>query len=191
MNKDIQPIAERQAGIEAIQCYGQPLFTYLVQPPKKYTFEMPKLLTWTIQNCNGKTLNLFAGKTLLNGVDETRIDLNKDVPAHYYMDAYEFVLMAKQNGWKYDTVIFDPPYNLRKSREKYFGVYTSELRKIKTVLPEIINIGGTVISYGYDSVGMGRTRGFVKVHVCLVCHGGDHNDTICLIEKKVQETLCL
>lgn len=191
LNNEIKDEDMGSAPILPMQCYGQPLFTYLVQPPKKYTFEMPKLLTWTIQNCKGKTLNLFAGKTKLNGVDETRIDLNKDVPADYYMDAYEFVLMAKENGWKYDTVIFDPPYNLRKSREKYFGVYTSELRKIKTVLPDIINLGGSVISYGYDSVGMGKTRGFEKVHVCLVCHGGDHNDTICLIENKVQERMSL
>lgn len=167
------------------------LFTYLVQPPKRYTFEMPKLLKWTIQNCKGKTLNLFAGKIRLSGVDEIRVDLNKEMLADYYMDAYEFVLLAKEKEWKYDTIIFDPPYNLRKSREKYFGVYTSKLRKIKTVLPNIINIGGTVISYGYDSVGMGKTRGFAKTQLCLVCHGGDHNDTICLIEKKVQEILQL
>lgn len=161
-------------------------FTYLKQPPKKYTFEMPKLYKWTVQNCKGKTLNLFAGKTKLNGIDETRVDLNKDVPADYYMDAYSFVLMAKEQGWKYDTVIFDPPYNLRKSREKYFGVYTSELRKIKTELPTIINTGGTVISYGYDTTGMGRQRGFELIHVCVVNHSGDHNDTLCTIERKIQ-----
>jgi len=161
-------------------------FTYLKQPPKKYTFEMPRLYKWTVQNCKGKTLNLFAGKTKLKGIDETRVDLNKDVPADYYMDAYSFVLMAKEKGWKYDTVVFDPPYNLRKSREKYFGVYTSELRKIKTELPSIINTGGTVISYGYDTTGMGRKRGFELIHVCVVNHSGDHNDTLCIIEKKIQ-----
>ena len=161
-------------------------FTYLKQPPKKYTFEMPKLYKWTVQNCKGKTLNLFAGKTKLKGIDETRVDLNKDVPADYYMDAYSFVLMAKEKGWKYDTVVFDPPYNLRKSREKYFGVYTSELRKIKTELPSIINTGGTVISYGYDTTGMGRQRGFELIHVCVVNHSGDHNDTLCIIERKTQ-----
>lgn len=166
-------------------------FTYLRQPPKKYTFEMPKLKQWTIQNCKGETLNLFAGKTVLYGVKETRVDLNKEMPADYYMDAYEFVLMAIKNGWKYDTVIFDPPYNLRKSREKYFGVFTSQLRKIKTELSKIVNIGGQVISYGYDTIGMGRQRGFDLIHVCVVCHAGDHNDTLCIIEQKVQEVLML
>jgi hypothetical protein len=164
-------------------------FTYLKQPPKKYTFEMQKLYKWTVQNCVGKTLNLFAGKTLLSGVDETRVDLNEEMPADFHMDAYDFVLMAKDRGWSYDTVIFDPPYNLRKSREKYFGVYTSELRKIKTELPHIINKNGIVISYGYDTTGMGKQRGFELIHVCVVNHSGDHNDTLCIIERKTQELL--
>lgn len=164
-------------------------FTYLRQPPKKYTFEMPKVYRWTVQNCRGKTLNLFAGKTLLKGVDEVRVDLNKDMPADYHMDAYDFVVMAKGKGWKYDTIIFDPPYNLRKSREKYFGVYTSELRKVKTELPFIVNVGGVVISYGYDTTGLGGRRGFELIHVCIVNHSGDHNDTLCIIEKKVQDLM--
>jgi len=161
-------------------------FTYLRQPVKKYTFEMPQLLKWTAQNCKGRTLNLFAGKTILSGVDEIRVDLNKEMPADYHMDAFMFVLMAKKEGLIFDTIIFDPPYNLRKSREKYLGIYTSELRKIKSELPNIINNNGVVISYGYDSSGMGRRRGFELIHVCIVNHSGDHNDTICIIEQKKQ-----
>lgn len=170
-------------------------FTYLKQPPKRYTFEMPRLFAWTVQNCKPtEVLNLFAGETILfpkgkSEFQETRVDLNEDVPADYHMDAYEFVLMAKEKGWKYDTVIFDPPYNLRKSREKYLGVFTSELRKIKTILPSIINPGGVVLSYGYDSVGMGKTRGFKLEKVCMVCHGGDHNDTICIVERKFNHSM--
>lgn len=164
-------------------------FTYLKQPPKKYTFEMGKLRQWTIKNCKGKTLNLFAGKTKLLGVDEVRVDLNPEMPADYYMDAYAFVLMAKEKGLMFDTVIFDPPYNLRKSREKYLGVYTSELRKIKTELPNIMNDGARIIHYGYDTTGMGKTRGFQLEAVCVVNHSGDHNDTICCIERKVQSGL--
>jgi len=165
-------------------------FTYLRQPPRKYTFEMKKLKQWTEKNCIGNVLNLFAGKTLLN-VSETRVDLNKDMPADYYMDSYEFVEMAKEKGWKYNTIIFDPPYNLRKSREKYNGIYTSELRKIKTLLPDILKENGRVISYGYDTTGMGKTRGFEKISLCIVNHAGDHNDTLCLIEQKRQQCLNL
>lgn len=38
-------------------------------------------------------------------------------------------------------------------------------------------------------MGMGRGRGFNKIAICLVCHSGDHNDTICVVEEKVQEEL--
>ena len=164
-------------------------FTYLRQPPKKYTFEMPKLYKWTIQNCKGEVLNLFAGKTILKEIKEIRVDLNKSMSADYYMDAFEFVQMAKKNGWQYDTVLFDPPYNLRKSREKYMGIYTSELRKIKTEIPYIIKENGFVISYGYDTTGMGRQRGFELIHICIVNHSGDYNDTLCIIERKLQQKI--
>lgn len=164
-------------------------FTYLRCPPRKYTFEMDKLRTWTIRNSKGKVLNLFAGKTLLSPLNEVRVDLNEDMPAHYHMDAYEFVLMAKKERMMFDTVIFDPPYNLRKSREKYFGIYTSQLRKIKTELPHIINEGGVVISYGYDTTGMGRSRGFELIGICIVNHSGDHNDTLCTVEQMVQQII--
>jgi len=164
-------------------------FTYLKQTPKRYTFEMPKLYKWTIQNCRGKVLNLFAGKTILKGIDEIRVDLNKDMPSDFCMDAYDFVLMAKGLGWKYDTIILDPPYNLRKSREKYNGIYTSVLRKIKTQLPYILNDNGLIISYGYDTTGMGKKRGFELIHICIINHSGGHNDTLSIIEKKIQNSI--
>jgi len=55
-------------------------FTYLLQPPKRYTFEQPKLKQWVEKWCVGKVLNLFAGKVKLN-VDEYRVDLDKTMLA--------------------------------------------------------------------------------------------------------------
>ena len=83
-------------------------FTYLVQPPNKYTFEMPKLADWIRKNIYGtKVLNLFAGKTKIfnSNIIETRNDLNENMPAEYHMDALEFVKMAYANEWLYDTII--------------------------------------------------------------------------------------
>ena len=157
-------------------------FTYLMQPPKRYTLQMPKLKLWTEKWCEGKVLNLFAGMTLLN-VDEWRVDIDKDAPANIHQDAYEYV---HECGRKFDTIVFDPPYNLRKAREKYGGRYIGSLTKIKNELPRILNIGGKVISFGYDSVGMSKKRGFEKMAICLVCHSGDHNDTIAIVERYIQ-----
>ncbi len=160
-------------------------FTYLSQPPKRYTFEQPKLKLWCESWCRGKVLNLFAGMTKLN-VDEYRVDMDKNCPADYYGDAFEFVTTTQM---KFDTIVFDPPYNLRKAREKYQGRYIGLATKIKNELPKILTSNGRVISFGYDSVGMSRSRGFKKIAICLVCHNGDHNDTICVVEEKEQNEL--
>lgn len=159
-------------------------FTYLAQPPKRYTFQQPKLKEWIEKYCKGNVLNLFAGIVKLN-VNEIRVDIDKNVSADYCMDAYDFVNMAIEKDMKFDTIVLDPPYNLRKSREKYGGRYIGSFTKIKEKLPLILSEKGIVITLGYDSVGMARCRGFEKIAICLICHNGDHNDTICLVERKL------
>jgi hypothetical protein len=165
-----------------------PTFTYLEQPPKRYTFEMPQLRKWVEQQCNGKVLNLFAGKTLLT-VDEIRVDIDKSVPADYHADAESFLKWAIEKGMKFDTVILDPPYNLRKSREKYNGRYIGKFTKIKRLIPSILSQNSTVITLGYSTNGFPRKQGFQKTAICIVNHKGDHNDTIVLVEKRNQRRL--
>jgi hypothetical protein len=155
-------------------------FTYLTQPPKRYTFQQPKLKEWCESWCKGKCLNLFAGLTKLK-CDEFRVDCNKEMFADWYGDAFDFVTTTKQ---RFDTIILDPPYNLRKSREKYGGAYIGSFTKIKNELPKILNENGRIIIFGYDTVGMSKSRGFKKIAIALVCHNGDHNDTLCLVEQK-------
>ncbi len=159
-------------------------FKYLKQPPKKWTFEQPKLKKWVESWCKGKVLNLFAGKTKLN-VDELRVDLGGEFYPDYQIGAEEFVKTWKGN--KFDTIVLDPPYNLRKSREKYNGIYIGSFTKIKKLLSPMLNDNGIIITLGYDSVGMGK--GFEKIAICLVCHSGDHNDTIVTIERKVNRCI--
>jgi len=161
-------------------------FTYLTQPPNRWTFKQPKLKEWVEAYCEGSILNLFAGKTKLSILlgHETRVDIDPLMPADYHMDAYDFVVKTIAESTKFDTIVLDPPYNIRKAREKYGSRWIGKLTKIKNLLPEIISTGGQIISLGYDSVGMSKSRGFKKIAICLVCHGGDHNDTICLVEEK-------
>ena len=139
------------------------------------------------QWCKGKVLNLFAGKILLN-VDEIRVDINSDMNADYYMDALEFVQTYE---YKFDTIILDPPYNLRKAREKYKGQWVGSLTLIKNNLPQILKPDSRIISFGYDTVGMSWKRGCKKIAIGLVCHNGDHNDTIILVEEFAQQELRL
>ena len=45
-------------------------FTYLTQPVNRYTFKQPQLRKWVEDHCEGKVLNLFAGKVKLSGEDK-------------------------------------------------------------------------------------------------------------------------
>jgi len=172
-------LTDDEAGVRR-ETGGRIDFTYMMQPPKAYTFEQPALFKWTQRWLKGRVLNLFAGKTKI-WHNEFRVDIDPEVKPDFLGDAYDFV---KTTNEKFDVIIFDPPYNLRKAREKYDGRYIGSLTKLKNILPQIVKHEGLVISYGYDSVGMSRLRGFGKIAICLVCHSGDHNDTICLVERK-------
>ncbi len=161
-------------------------FTYLHQQPARWTFEQAKLRQWVESYCCGRVLNLFAGKTRLS-IEEVRVDISDEFKPDYCIDAYKFITETSEN---FDAVILDPPYNLRKSREKYGeGRYIGSLQKIKNQLARLLPIGGLIVHLGYDSVGLGNRRGFEKIAICLVCHGGDHNDTICLVERKTRNDL--
>jgi len=35
---------------------------------------------------------------------------------------------------------------------------------------------------------MGKSRGYILEDLLLVCHGGAHNDTICIAERKETKT---
>ena len=162
--------------------------TYLTQPPKKWTFEQPKLKEWVESWCKtedvGDILNLFAGKVRLHS-NELRVDISNEFGPHWNMDAESFVQLAVSENVMFNTIILDPPYNLRKSREKYDGKYIGSFTKIKNELPKIVLPFGRIITLGYDTVGMAACRGFEKIAVCVVCHNGDHNDTLCLVERKL------
>lgn len=51
-------------------------------------------------------------------------------------------------------------------------------------IARIVAPGGLVISFGWDSTGMGKGRGFETVEILLVNHGACHNDTIVTVERK-------
>lgn len=56
--------------------------------------------------------------------------------------------------------------------------------KTFSIKPRVTEVGGEVLSFGWNSVGMGKSRGFEIVEIMLVSHGGMHNDTIYVREVK-------
>jgi hypothetical protein len=161
-----------------------PQFDYIKCPLNRYTFKVKNIREWVEANCEGKTLNLFAGITKLN-IDEVRNDLDGvDAIADYRMDALEFV--KEWNGLKFDTILLDPPYAYRKSMEMYKGIRCSPFRQLKDECPRILVPNGKIITFGYHSNTFGESRGFVVEKIALFSHGGAIHDTIASVERKLR-----
>lgn len=121
-------------------------------------------------------------------------DLNTDFDTDYHLDALDFLKMFPDNT--VDGVLYDPPYSTRQISEIYKGVGLPVNRettqstfwtKQKKEIARIVKIGGKVISFGWNSGGIGKKNGFEIIRVLLVPHGGHHNDTIVTIEEKIRE----
>lgn len=120
-------------------------------------------------------------------------DLNPDTKAQYHMKAHDFLQMLINQGVKSDVVLFDPPYSPRQITECYAGVGIKTTQKdtqasfyteLRGLVLALVKPGGLVLSFGWNSTGMGKD-GFVMLEILLVAHGGAHNDTICVAQKKL------
>jgi hypothetical protein len=157
-------------------------FTYLRCPLHKYTFSRKPLRDWVESRCAGKTLNLFAGITRL-AIDEVRNDVDLTMDAEYHTDACDFV--RNWDGEPFETILLDPPYAYRKSMEMYNGHLASRFNQMKDAIPRILTPHGRVITFGYHSVSMGKSRHFIQREILLVYHGGAIHDTIGVIEEQL------
>jgi len=122
-------------------------------------------------------------------------DLNPETSAKYHMDAIEFLHHLNMLRIVADLGIIDPPYSPRQISECYNGIglkatkqdtQSARLyRNVRDVMDNLIPVGGIVLSFGWNSTGMGKGRGYKIIEILLVNHGAGHNDTICIAEKKI------
>jgi hypothetical protein len=117
------------------------------------------------------------------------------------MEAREWLASLVESGKRYSSVLFDPPYSPRQISEVYqscglkVGMEETQSARLYSAcrdqIARMVPVGGHVLSFGWNSVGMGINRGFEIVEILLVCHGGAHNDTICLAERRTAEQMSL
>ena len=122
-------------------------------------------------------------------------DLNPDTKAEFHLDAEDFCDLMGFTEYPFDLGIFDPPYSPRQISECYksvgrevgmVGTQNGALyRRVRDALDTVILREGIVLSFGWNSAGMGKKRNYEIVEILLVNHGGGHNDTICLAERKL------
>ena len=93
-----------------------------------------------------------------------------------------------------DNAVIDPPYSPRQAKETYnldldAVEFTKYLSQVQDELSRVIKPGGIAISLGWNSNGLGKSRGFKLKQILLVAHGAHHNDTIVTVERKMNERL--
>jgi DNA modification methylase len=139
---------------------------------------MPSHKTFTIKPFK----NLIAAELGSNYVDP--------FPYPFVKDAIDYLKTIPDNS--VDHLVFDPPYSQRQLKEKYHSAglsfnhpmnnsYWSNCRK---EISRIVKSTGKVISFGWNTNGIGIKHGFKITKVVLVAHGSQHNDTIATVEVK-------
>ncbi len=162
--------------------------------PNKNTFDIKPIKEMILEE-KGKTGGLwvdpYANK---NKIAEITNDLNFEFDTTYHMAALEFLKSFDENS--VDGVLWDPPYSPRQCSESYkqFGLDVSNKTtqasfwsNQKVEIGRIVKKGGKVITFGWNSGGIGQKYGFEITRILLVPHGGWHNDNICTVEVKVKE----
>jgi hypothetical protein len=115
-------------------------------------------------------------------------------PYPYKQDAIEYLSTIKDSS--VDGVLFDPPYSPRQLKECYdsqgmvlHDTKSSVWSEWKDQITRVIRPGGLCLSFGWSSQGLGKNRGFEIIEIMLVAHGGNHNDTIITVERKINTTV--
>lgn len=126
-------------------------------------------------------------------------DLNPKFNSTYNMEANDFAELMEREGKLFDLVLFDPPYSLRQLKEQYESIgqklplwqTQNKWGRARNALAKCIAPGGYAISFGWESSGFGRSRGFEiqEVHVLNQAGHADRYDLIITVEKKVANDL--
>jgi len=165
--------------------------TFQIGEFKKIIQAIHKDSTKSIDPFARNTKSLFPDHTLDNIREHITNDLNPECDTDYHMEALDFLGMFEDRS--VDLVLFDPPYSLRQVKECYNSVGVDNMTQhqsnyfytdLKNEIQRIVAPGGIVISFGWNSNGMGGYRNFEKEQIVLCSHGGNHNDTIMTIERK-------
>lgn len=164
--------------------------------PNKNTFDIKPIkdliLSYImhILDTSGIIIDPFANKSKLATITN---DLDEKYDTDYHLDALDFLKLFNDNS--VDIVLYDPPYSPKQVSESYKNLnktvnmqttQASYWSKQKDEIARIVKPNGICISCGWNSNGIGMTRGFEQLEILLVAHGGSHNDTIVTVERKIR-----
>tara|TARA_Y100001937_G_scaffold64312_1_gene88015 strand:+ start:239 stop:763 length:525 start_codon:yes stop_codon:yes gene_type:complete len=158
--------------------------------PNKNTFDIKPIrnLIKKYNRLDIVSVDPFANK---NKIAKITNDIDNTFDTTFNLDALDFLKKMKDNS--VDLLYFDPPYSPRQVAEVYKKMgksvnfettQSSFWSKMKDEIFRITKFDSIVISFGWNSNGIGKKRDFEILEILIVAHGGQHNDTICVVEKK-------
>jgi len=118
-------------------------------------------------------------------------DLDPQYGTDHNLDALDFLKLFDNES--IDGILFDPPYSPRQVSECYKSMgmtvdmqttQSSYWSNMKKEIGRIVKPSGKVLTFSWNSGGIGKKYGFEIKEILLVAHGGWHNDTICVFEEK-------
>ena len=166
------------------------IFNRKWEMPNHKTFEIKAIKKIISKYLKDEMISIdpFANESRLAKITN---DLNPDFKTDFNLDAVDFLKTFADNS--VDFVFYDPPYSLRQVSECYKNVgievtmettQSSWRTKHINEISRILKPNGICISFGWNSSGIGKERGFEILEILLVSHGGSHNDTIITVERK-------
>lgn len=172
--------------------------------PTRYTFEITPLreyLIRIIRQKGGKWIDPFVGRSPIKHLCYKTNDLATEANGHvieadYHLDALKFFKLFENASL--EGVILDPPYSPRQVKECYESVGKKVLQTdtqstfwsaLRDETARVLKPGGTAITFGYNTTGIGSTRGFDIRKIIMIAHSGQHNDTLVTISKKTRKQL--
>jgi len=170
------------------------IFNRVWAMPNKWTFEI-KPIRHLIYKYGGEFKGWIDPFSGMHSPAEFTNDLNPEMPTKYHLEASEFIDLFEENN--INGCLFDPPYSMEQISRSYNKIGLKDWQNknkagksgsfayAKQLLSLKIKRDGYCISFGWNSSGIGKKRGFEIVEILLVAHGGGHNDTIITVEKNI------
>lgn len=118
-------------------------------------------------------------------------DLDPNYKCDYSLEAGEFLERFKDQS--VDLVLYDPPYSPRQVKEVYTSLertvtmqdtQSSYWTKFKKEIARVLKPNGICITFGWNTNGIGKINGTEQIEILIVAHGGNRNDTLCVVERK-------
>lgn len=154
--------------------------------PTRWTFSMPPVAEFLARHLAGAAtiVDPFCG--------ESKIATHRNDLGRGGEDAELWTRQLYATGIRADAVLFDPPYSPRQIAECYKGIgrvpTTADTqngnlyKRARAALSDILKPDGIALSFGWQSSGFGRD--WDTLEILLVQHGGAHNDTICVAQRR-------